>query len=162
MSILDKIKINKGAKLPAYPFTYMFKGFENVAAVKRLFGKDTRGVLSKLKVELFESAWGGYLWINNKNKAIVCNLHYIKTGDKRHVYLDVIHELVHIKQSMNGQNLFDENYEYVDAPTEIEAYRIAAEEAKRIGMTKKEIIDYLKVDWVKEKGFRRLLKAAGL
>lgn len=153
--------INKRLNPPSYPFMEMFKGFEKVDAVKRVFGKDTKMVLSKLRVSLYTGR-RGYLWIDDNKGAIVVNTHYIRTASKKSVYLDVIHELVHIKQHMQGRKLFDDRYEYVDAPTEIEAYRVAAKEAKRIGMSRKEIVEYLKVEWVSNKDFKRLLKAAGV
>ncbi|MCL4389332.1 MAG: hypothetical protein M1528_02310 [Candidatus Marsarchaeota archaeon] len=160
-SQLDGVVINKGIKLRYYKFTDVFKGFENVDAVKKLFGKDTKRILSKLKVMLFSSKWG-YLWVDDRNMSIGCNYDYIKEADKRHVYLDVIHELMHIKQGMEGRKLFNDNFEYVDSPTELEAYREGVAEAKRIGMSDKEIIEYLKVDWVGERDFKRLLRALGM
>ncbi len=160
-SEIGKISINKNIKIRYYKFTDVFKGFENVDAVKRLFGKDTKKILSKLKVMLFSSKWG-YLWVDDRNMSLGCNYDYIKKADKRYVYLDVIHELTHIKQGMEGRNLFDDNFEYVDSPTEIEAYREGVAEAKRIGMSNSEIIEYLKVDWVEEKDFKKLLRAVGL
>ena len=155
------IRINKRLEPPSYLFTDVFRGFENIDAVKRVFGKDTKRVLSRLRVMLYTGR-RGYLWIDDNKGAIVVNLHYIRTADKRSVYLDVIHELVHIRQHMQGRKLFDDRYAYVDAPTEIEAYRVATEEAKRIGMSRKEIVDYLKVEWVNTTDFKRLLKAVGL
>lgn len=84
---------------------------------------------------------------------------YLRTGDERYLYLDVIHELVHIRQFIEGKELFDSRYSYVDRPTEIEAYSAATREAERIGMKKEEILDYLKVEWVSEEEFQRLLRA---
>ena len=158
---LRAVSINKEIKLRDYPFKHVFKGFEKVGAIKDIFGADTNRVLSRLKVALVPSKFG-YLWIDDKKGALVCNYNYIKDADKRYVYLDVIHELVHIKQRMQGKKLFDDNFGYVDSPTEIEAYRVGAQEAKRIGMTKKEIIEYMKIEWVDKKQFNRLLKAVDL
>lgn len=156
-----QVKINKGIKLHYYPFPEVFGGFEKVDAVKRLFGRDTKRVLSRLKVMLISSEFG-YLWVDVRNMALVCNYNYIKTADKRWVYLDVIHELVHIKQHMQGKKLFNDNFGYFDSPTEVEAYRVGAGEAKRIGMSKKEIIEYMKVEWGDQKPFVHLIKALGL
>jgi len=157
----DDVKINRNVKVPLYPFVHMFEGFDKVGAVRKLFGSRTKTVLSRLKVMVFAGSWG-YLWIDDKTKSIVCNINYIKSADRRYVYLDVIHELVHIRQSFEGKNLFDDRYEYVDSPTEIEAYKVCVEEAERIGMKKSEIIEYLKVDWVDNNDFKRLLKVVGL
>ncbi len=155
------VEINKKIKLRYYKFTDVFKGFEDVDAVKKIFGKNTKKVISELKVMLVSTKWG-YLWVDDRNLSIGCNYDYIKRADDRHIYLDVIHELTHIKQGMEGKNLFDDSFEYVDSPTEIEAYKKGVTEAKRLGMSNDEIIEYLKVDWVDKKDFSRLLKAVGL
>ncbi|MCS4539406.1 MAG: hypothetical protein HYU03_01775, partial [Thaumarchaeota archaeon] len=76
---------------------------------------------------------------------------------EKHLYLDLIHELVHVRQHMEGRELFDKRYSYVDRPTEIEAYSAAVKEAKRIGMSYEEIEDYLKVEWVTDEEFDRML-----
>ena len=94
---LEGVAINKSIRIRYLPFKRVFRGFENVDAVKKLFGKHTKNVLSNLKVMLVPSKFG-YLWIDDKKGALVCNYNYIKDADKRYVYLDVIHELVHIKQ----------------------------------------------------------------
>jgi len=161
---LDRVCINKDAKVITYPFSYLFKGFENVSAVKQLFGKDTKKVLSKLRVAVYEAdvKWGGYLWVDEKNKCIVCNLEYIKTEEKKYVYLDVVHELVHIRQLLQKKELFDVNYAYTDRPTELEAYKVTVEEARRLGMKKQEIVSYLRAEWIPEKEFKQFIKHLGL
>ena len=99
----------------------------------------------------------GYLKIDDETGHIVVSAEYLKTGEERYLYLDVIHELVHIRQFMEGKELFDGRYSYVDRPTEIEAYGAAAKEAKRIGMSDDEVVEYLRVEWVTEEEFQRLL-----
>ena len=47
---------------------------------------------------------------------------------------------------MDGRALFDPLYDYVDRPTEIEAYRYAVQEAKRIGLSASEFRLYLKTE----------------
>ena len=103
----------------------------------------------------------GYLRVDDETGNIVVSSEYLRTGDERYLYLDVIHELVHIRQFMEGKELFDRRYSYVDRPTEIEAYSASVREARRIGMRKEEILDYLKVEWVTEEEFQRLLLAVG-
>ena len=78
------------------------------------------------------------------------------------LYLDVVHEFIHVKLFMAGKNLFDEDYEYVDRPTEIEAYQITVDEAKKIGMDNDEIFDYLQVDWIDDESHKRLAKTVGI
>ena len=140
-------------------FSDYFKGFEDAKAVKGIFGEDTKRVLEKLKVEFMGF---GYMGVDNNTGHLLVNARYLKKGNKVDVYLDVIHELCHIKQWLDGRELFDNSYNYVDRPTEIEAYRYTVEEAKRIGLSDKRIMEYLKTEWINETELRRLANAIGI
>lgn len=143
------------------PFTEYFKGFDQVAAVKRIFGKNTSVVLKNLKVEFFSSKFG-YMGVSDEDGHLMVSTYHLKNSDFKVLYLDIIHELFHVKQFMDGRKLFLDEYEYVDSPIEIEAYRFTVEEAKRIGMPIPEIVEYLKVEWVDEEAHSRLIKALSL
>jgi len=78
------------------------------------------------------------------------------------LYLDVIHELVHIRQLREGKQLFDNGYEYVDRPTELEAYKVGVDEARRVGMSEEEVFEYLKADGMSEGEVRKLAKNLGV
>jgi len=139
-----------------YPFTDYFKGFEEVAIIRRIFAEKTADVLHSLKVEF---TWiGGYMWINGSNGHLVVNSRYLKNGDRIDIYLDLIHELAHIKQFMDGKELFDRNYKYVDRPTEIEAYRYAVTEAKRLKLNNERICSYLKTEWMSNEDLTQLAR----
>jgi hypothetical protein len=84
--------------------------------------------------------------------------YYLNNGDLIDIYLDVIHELVHVRQFMEGKKLFDDNYRYVERPTEIEAYRYAVEEARRLRLSDEKILQYLKTEWMSADDLRRLAK----
>ncbi|MGH9921036.1 MAG: GNAT family N-acetyltransferase [Nitrososphaerales archaeon] len=136
-------------------FAEVFAGFERVEAVKGLFGRETEEVISKLKISLDSPR--GYLRVDGETGNVIINPEYLKTGQERHLYLDVIHELTHVKQFREGKELYDRKFPYFERPTEIEAYRVAVEEARRIGMDKEEIVDYLRVEWVTEEEFMRFV-----
>jgi hypothetical protein len=141
-------------KVSTHPFTDYFKGFERVEAVKRIFGEKTEEVLRNLKIEF---TWiGGYMWISDVDGHIVVNSRYLNQGDKVDIYLDVIHELVHVKQFMEGKELFDNHYDYSERPTEIEAYRHAVEEARRLGLSDTRICQYLKTGWMNPEDLKQL------
>lgn len=142
------------------PFCNVFIGFERVGAVKAIFGDQTKKILSELNVEVADGR--GYMHINAENGSIVVNSQYLREGEEMHVYLDVIHELVHIKQHKEGRELWDRRFAYVDRPTEIEAYKAAVKEARRIGLKGDELVEYLKVEWVNEKEFLRMLRTLGV
>jgi hypothetical protein len=139
-----------------YVFTDFFKGMEKVDAVKQIFGETTEDVLRNLKVEF--TRLGGYMWVNGRNGHLMVSSHYLNSGDKVDIYLDLIHELVHVRQLLQGRELFDEHYSYTTRPTEIEAYRHAVEEARRIGLPDERICQYLRTEWMSEQDFKRLAK----
>lgn len=143
-----------------HQFTDYFKGFENVKTVRQLFGEKTEQVLRDLKVELIPL--GGYMGVSNVDGHIVVSSRYLRTGRRVDIYLDVIHELVHVKQFMSGKELFDSDYDYVDRPTEVEAYRYTVEEAKNLGLSDKSICEYLKTEWMSDEDLRRLAKKLNL
>jgi hypothetical protein len=78
------------------------------------------------------------------------------------LYMDILHELCHVTQRHKGIELWDPKYEYVDRPTELEAYQFVIDEAKRLGATKPFLKEYLKVEWVSEEDYQRLLQKMGL
>jgi hypothetical protein len=141
-------------------FTDYFKGFENVEAIKRIFGERTEEILRNLKVEF---TWvGGYMGVSDVDGHLMVNPRYLNEGDRMDIYLDVIHELVHVKQFMEGKELFDSRYGYSNRPTEIEAYRHAVEEARRIGLTEDRICEYLRTEWMSDRNFKELARSLGV
>jgi hypothetical protein len=138
-----------------------FKGFERVPAVREIFGDQTEQVLRGLKVEFFGSRFG-YMGVSDEDGHLLVSSHYLKNGDSRGIYLDVVHELVHVRQYMEGKELFDESFEYADRPTELEAYRHCLKEGRRLGMSDHELYEYLKVTWLDEDEVKRLAKNLGV
>ena len=57
---------------------------------------------------------------------------------------------------MEGKQLFDSHYGYADRPTEVEAYRYAVQEARRLGLSDERICQYLKTEWMSDEDFKRL------
>jgi hypothetical protein len=151
---LDKLLLFRSL---SYPFSDFFRGLENIEAIKRIFGEKTNEVLNGLRVDF--TMFGGYMGVNPFNGHLMVNPRYLNSGDRLDIYLDLIHELVHIRQRMEGAELFDANYGYVDRPTEIEAYRYAVEEARRLEKSEERICDYLKTKWMSDDDFRQLAKA---
>ena len=149
------VAINRSALTGSCSFREVFSGFEEVEAVRSIFHADVERVLADVKLDV--KARQGYLHVDDETGHIVVSHEYLKAGDERYLYLDAIHELVHIRQFMEGKELFDQRYSYLDRPTEIEAYALAAKEAERIGMGTDEIVEYLRVEWVTEEEFQRLL-----
>ena len=150
-----KVEIVRSVKIQTYPFTDYFKGFEKVDAVRRIFGEKTVDVLRDLRVEFVSSRWA-YMGVSDTDGHLIVGANYLKNGDMIDIYLDVIHELVHVNQFMEGKKLFEERYNYVERPTEVEAYRHVVEEARRLGLSDKRICSYLKTEWMSNEDFKRL------
>jgi hypothetical protein len=154
------VKIPHNVKIATYPFMEYFKGFENVGAVREVFGEETEKVLGNLKVEF--AGIRGYMGVNETDGHLIIGARYLNEGNMVDIYLDVIHELVHVKQFMEGKELFDSDYAYIERPTEVEAYRHAVKEARRLGMTDARICEYLKTEWMSDDDLQRLAKTVGV
>jgi hypothetical protein len=157
--LFRRLRLNRIMKMGSSTRTFAdyFKGFEKMEAAKGIFGERTEEVLRHLKVEL---TWiGGYMFVDNTDGHLVINSRYLNSGDKVDIYLDLIHELFHIRQFMEGKELFDIRYEYIERPTEIEAYRYTVQEARRLGLSDERICEYLKTEWMSDSDLKRLAKA---
>jgi hypothetical protein len=140
-------------------FTDYFVGFEINGAVQGIFGEQTEAVLRNLKIDFI---WFGYMGVSDTNGHLLVNKRYLATGSREDIYLDVVHELCHVKQHMEGKDLFDPRYDYVDRPTEIEAYRYAVQEAKRIGLSDAYIRLYLKTEQMSTTALDKLIMNMGV
>jgi hypothetical protein len=156
-----EVKIERSAPTKLYPFTKFFRGFDTVPAIRSLFGRQTGPVLRALKVEFFGARFG-YMGTSDIDGHLLISTNHLKNSEFRTVYLDVVHELCHVKQFRKGRPLFYPKLSYVDAPSEIEAYRFTVKEGLRIGMTNRELMDYLKVEWISPAEHRRLARHCGL
>ena len=153
-----KVEILRNPRITTHPFTDYFKGFERVEAVKRIFGKKTEEVLHNLRVEF--AGMRAYMGVSNEDGHLLVSALYLRDGDIIDIYLDIVHELVHVRQKiLEGKELFDDRFSYVERPTELEAYRFAVEEAKRLGLSDERICQYLKTEWMSGEELERLAKA---
>lgn len=140
-------------------FTDYFVGFEKNRAVQGIFGAETEQVLKNLKIDFI---WFGYMGVSDDDGHLMVNRQYLATGSREDIYLDVVHELCHVKQYMDGRDLFDPRFDYVDRPTEVEAYRYAVLEAKRIGLSAEDIRVYLKTEMMSTKALDKLIANMGV
>ena len=113
-------------------------------------------------VEVHVSPFHGYMWIDDRKGRVVVSADYLRNGEERSIFLDLVHELVHIRQHREGTDLWDERYAYVDRPTEVEAYRVAVAEARELGLTEEELCEYLYVPWCSSEEHARLCATLGV
>jgi len=161
LRFFTKLPFQRIIRLVAQESTFIeyFRGFEKNAAVRGLFGSKTEEVLKNLKVDFI---WFGYMGVDDYSGHLLVNKRYLANGNREDIYLDIIHELCHVKQHMEGRDLFDPRYDYVDRPTEIEAYRYAVLEAKRLGISDAYIRLYLRAGQMSTKVLERLIVNIGV
>jgi len=154
--------INRNLGEGLYDISKVFSGLADVKVLQKVYGDKSSltSVLNKLKVKIVTDDY--YMFVNDTDGCVVVGLKHLSSADERTLYLDIIHELVHVKQFMDGRDIYDERYSYVDRQTEIEAYQVVVDEARKLGMSSDEIMEYLTVEWVSEDGLKRLANRLGI
>ena len=153
-----KVEINRKIYNRISSFKNHFKYFEKVEAVKNIFGDKTQEALSTLEVEFSEDTL--YMRVDYDGRLIM-NPRYLEEGNFTDIYLDIIHELVHVKQVMNGKNC-NHSLPYVKRPLEIEAYKTAVVEAKALGLDENRILEYLDSDLINSDELVQLASSVGI
>src|SRR5207245_11055971 len=156
------IKKNNNNIEGTYHLEEIFEGLQNNDILLKIFRtkEELDDVFSKIKVIV--DVHSHYMHVNNADASIVIGLDHLKNSDKKILYLDIVHELVHVRQQRQGLDLYDKTYSYVDRPTEVEAYTISVQEARRLGMKDSEIFDYLHVEWITPDEHKKLASSVGV
>jgi len=159
---VESFEVNRTVTRGELPLSQVFRGLEDSKVVQRIFGgrESAAQTIQRTVVKLDDSA--EYMYVDDSSGTIVVSPKYLQSAGKNLLYLDIVHELVHVRQYKEGRDLFDSKYTYVDRPTELEAYRVTLDEARRIGMTEDEIEDYLYVEWITKKEHQKLAKILGV
>jgi hypothetical protein len=101
----------------------------------------------------------GFCWVDDQVPCIVLSDWYYRGGSDLDLYLDLLHELTHVRQLAEGKDIWDESLPYVDRPTEIEGYAVAVEEGRRLGMTEQDVLRHLSNPWMTPADIKRLIDA---
>jgi hypothetical protein len=145
-----------------YKLGDVFVGLDSSPALVKVFG--TKSEMSKtlrhLKLRVEPNAWG--LWLDRDTGTICIGHKHLTTAKADFLYLDVIHVLVHVHQFLEGKELYDQSFEYIERPTELEAYRYTVAEARKIGMGEDEILKYLRMDAVDDFELGKLMERIGV
>lgn len=140
----------------------VFSGLESSTALQNAFGSHAEMTKTlrhlKLRVEPFDSG----LWLDRDTGTICVGYKHLSTAKSDFLYLDVIHVLVHVRQFLEGRELYDQAFEYVERPTELEAYRYTVAEARRVGLKEDEILKYLRLDAVDDSELGKLVEKIGV
>lgn len=112
-------------------------------------------LLEKTVVRIVEQE--GYCWVDETVPCIILTQNYYTTGDDLDLYLDLIHELTHIRQVLEGKDVWDESLPYHRRPTEIEGYAMAVAECYRLGLDEAAILNHLSNPWMSMSEITELL-----
>ena len=131
-----------------HPYRSLLPHFEESPAARRI---ETAAVplttlldSARVRIKIHK----GYCFVDVQIPAIVLSEHYYHQANPLDLYLDLAHELTHLRQLAEGKNLWDHSLHYVDRPTEIEGYAVAVAEGLRLGMTEAQIIQHLSNPWL--------------
>jgi len=105
----------------------------------------------------------GFRMVESTDDEIVVARSHLVNSPGMDVYLDIIHEFLHILQRQQGRELWaGRRIPYVDRPTEVEAYAFSVAEARRLGVPDSYLREYLRVTWVSTSDYLRLLRHLGV
>jgi hypothetical protein len=105
----------------------------------------------------------GFRMVETKDDVIVVGQSHLKHSPRMDVYLDIIHEFLHILQRRQGRVIWPPaSLAYVDRPTEIEAYSFSVAEARRLGVPDSYLRKYLQAPWASRSDNLRLLRNVGV
>jgi hypothetical protein len=155
-------RVNRSLGIGEHKLEQVFSGLEWSSALVNVFGSEDElsKTLShlKLRVEPFDSG----LWLDRDTGTICIGFKHLSSARSDFLYLDVVHVLVHVRQFLEGRELYDQAFEYVERPTELEAYRHTVAEARRIGLSEDDILRYLRLDAADDSELGKLMEKIGI
>ena len=156
------ININRNLPLGTYKVADVFKDLEESPGLRRMMPAkiERHRFLAATHIEVVDE--DTYMWTDDEDGHVNVGREYLAHGEEVYLYLDILHELVHVRQFKEGEELFDTKYEYVDRPTEVEAYRFVVDEARIMGLDEDKIYDYLRVEWVTQSQHDDLARRLGV
>lgn len=149
-------RINRRLEPGQYGLTEVFPDIRACDILSAIFAdaEEIDRVMADIKVLVADTPYE--IFVDNGNGAITIGLNHLRGSSDEFLYLDIIHELCHVKQHLQGRNLYDRRKSYVDRETEIEAYEVTVREARRIGLNDETISNYLRVYWITPEEHKRL------
>ena len=105
----------------------------------------------------------GFEMVNSEEDEIIIAQGHLAKSRAMDVYLDVIHEFLHVLQRQYGREIWPKRrIPYVDRPTEIEAYAFSVAEARRLGVPDAYLRRYLRISWASPAQNLRLQQHVGV
>jgi hypothetical protein len=171
---------NKSLPVGRYPFLHVFVGLEDTVPFRKYPGDDRRTLRTaqQTSVELTDGpGWmyvapprtppevraAGFRMVETLEDVIVVSRSHFVNSPRMDVYLDVIHEFLHILQRKQGREIWPRRQiPYADRPTEVEAYSYSIAEARRLGVPDSYLREYLRVTWLGKTEYTRLMRNVGV
>lgn len=152
----DFARLNRDLGVGLHPYLDVFPSAADSPGLRRVVADPVarQALLTSSRVRI--SAMPGYAYIDVKTPCISLSWVYYKSGTDLDLYLDMLHELTHLRQLQEGLDLWDGRYSYVDRVTEIEGYAVAVEEGRRLGMTEANLQRHLHNPWMSADDVARL------
>lgn len=160
--LVRSFRVRRSVAIGEYKLTDVFGGLEASSALRKVFGTKVQmaKIIKHLKLKVEHNDSG--LWLDRDTGTICIGSKHLASAKSDFLYLDVIHVLVHVRQFLEGKELYDQAFEYVDRPTELEAYRTTVAEARRVGMDEEDILRYLRLDAADDSELGKLMEKIGV
>ena len=151
-------RINRRLEPGQYSLEDVFADIRTYGILQAVFAdaKERDQVILNTKVLVVDNPYE--MFVDNDDGSITIGLTHLRRSSEEFLYLDIIHELCHVKQHLEGRDLYDRSKSYVDRETEVEAYEVTVREARRIGLTEEAISNYLRVPWITAEEHKRLAR----
>jgi hypothetical protein len=151
-------RIHRRVEPGQYRLAELFWDIRTYGILPAIFAdaEEIDGVMAHTKVFVVDRP--NEMFVDNDDGSITIGLTHLRQASDEFLYLDIIHELCHVKQHLQGRNLYDRSKAYVDRETEIEAYHVTVQEARRIGLNDEAIANYLRVSWITPEEHKRLVR----
>jgi len=171
---------NRAAPVGRYPLLDVFRGLTETLPFRKYPGDDAAilRIVESTSVHVYDGlGWmyvaprktppevkaAGFQMVESPDDVIVVARSHLAKSPPMYVYLDIIHEFLHILQRKQGRELWTGvKVPYVDRPTEVEAYSFSIAEARRLGVPDSYLRKYLFVTWVSQRDYLRLLRNVGV
>jgi hypothetical protein len=131
-----------------HPFRKLLPRLEESPVARRIAtaGMPLGTLMDDARVRIKEGE--SFCFVDIHEPSIILFESYYREGNALDLYLDLAHELTHLRQHAEGKDLWDHDLHYVDRPTEIEGYAVAVEEGLRLGMTEEQVMKHLSNPWL--------------
>ena len=139
-----------------HPYRHILPRLEESRIVDRIAtaAMPIASIMDAARVRITEGE--DFCFVDVDEPAVILFENYYHNGNPLDLYLDLVHELTHLRQHAEGKDLWNHELHYVDRPTEIEGFAVAVEEGIRLGMTEEQVIRHLSNPWLSPEEVARL------